>query len=132
MVLDLISQAINPPPRRLWIADCGLAMVSVTVSVTPAVLIAVPKPFMVIPAVPPVIFVVAMLVIVRSRPVTSVPVVARADRIPVSLHPRVIRIGAWRPLVDDHRRRRRCIVTRNANANSYRNVRLREQRTSRQ
>ena len=130
--------------------------VTVTVPVMPIVIpvpvpIAVPVPFMALPAVVviltvpvpftalPVTGIITVFFVARGHPITAsirrtgpvtgVPVVARADRIPVSVHPRVARIGARRPLVDDHRRRRRWIVTGNTNANSYRKVLLREQRT---
>src|SRR5439155_1320379 len=115
-------------------------MVSVAVTVPFAVLPVVVIIVVPLPTAPPVTGIIAVTVVARGRPiaagiwragpVTGVPIVARTDRIPVSVHPRVVRTGARRRRVGDHRRRRRCVIARRTDADANRKMRLGEQGTS--
>src|SRR5260370_28624890 len=67
----------------------------------------------------------------RTRPVTGVPVIARTERVPVSLHPRVVRARASRRSIG-YRGWRRSVIPGCPNANLNRKAALSKHRTSNQ
>jgi hypothetical protein len=114
------------------------ALVFIAISVPPPVfpilvIIVVPVPVNL--SVTPVARIIATFVVSRSYPiaasirltgpVTGVPGVAGAHRIPVARDPRVARTWAWRD-ISDGGRGRWCVVRRRPDANANRKMRLSE------
>ena len=104
----LCDDPIIPPP---WMADYLSVPVTVMFAIQPpfmafpAVIVAVAEPLTTVP----VAGIVAVLVVARgdpvgagiwrTRPVTGVPLITRADRIPISTYPLIARAWARRLFV---------------------------------